>query len=144
LTVTNKSNQMREMPIHDRGWISSAQSYFCIHFRYKFLRVAVKLRLLMLKTNKKDKIWDQKNLLTNFIFLKVVVSNIRDAFDKLLYISWYLITFQTFNIIQLSNASFIENWKCQKSKVKERIRRILLMQLCMKRIRNYSKYSFLY
>jgi len=31
------------------------------------------------KTNKKDKIGDQKNLLANFIFLKVV-SNIRDAF----------------------------------------------------------------
>jgi len=30
------SNQMREMPIHDRGWISSAQSYFYVHFRYKF------------------------------------------------------------------------------------------------------------
>jgi len=27
---------MRETPIHDRGWISSVQSYFCIHFRYKF------------------------------------------------------------------------------------------------------------
>jgi len=27
---------MREMPIQGRGWISSAQSYFCIHFRYKF------------------------------------------------------------------------------------------------------------
>jgi len=27
---------MREMPIHGHGWISSAQSYFCIHFRYKF------------------------------------------------------------------------------------------------------------
>jgi len=34
--VTNKSNQMREMPIYGRGWISSVQSYFCIHFRYKF------------------------------------------------------------------------------------------------------------
>jgi len=30
----------------------------------------------MSKTNKKDKIGDQKNLLANFIFLKVVVSNI--------------------------------------------------------------------
>jgi len=27
---------MREVPIHGHGWISSAQSYFCIHFRYKF------------------------------------------------------------------------------------------------------------
>jgi len=27
---------MKEMPIHGRGWISSAQSYFCIHFGYKF------------------------------------------------------------------------------------------------------------
>jgi len=44
-----------------------------------FLRVAVKLRLVMPKTNEKDKIGDQKNLLVNFIFLKVV-SNIRDAF----------------------------------------------------------------
>jgi len=33
----------------------------------------------MPKTNKKDKIGDQKNLLANFIFL-VVVNNIRDAF----------------------------------------------------------------
>jgi len=35
--------------------------------------IAVKLRLVMPKTNKKDKIGDQKNLLVNFIFLKVVV-----------------------------------------------------------------------
>jgi len=27
---------MKEMPIYDRDWISSAQSYFCIQFRYKF------------------------------------------------------------------------------------------------------------
>jgi len=33
----------------------------------------------MSKTNKKDEIGDQKNLLANFIFLKVV-SNIRDVF----------------------------------------------------------------
>jgi len=33
----------------------------------------------MPKTNKKNKIGDQKNLLANFIFLKVI-SNIRDAF----------------------------------------------------------------
>jgi len=33
----------------------------------------------MSKINKKDKIADQKNLLVNFIFLKVV-SNKRDAF----------------------------------------------------------------
>jgi len=45
-----------------------------------FSTIAVKLRLIMSKTNKKDKIGDQKNLLTNFIFLKVVVSNIRDVF----------------------------------------------------------------
>jgi len=43
-----------------------------------FSTIAVKLRLVMSKTNKKDK-GDQKNLLANFIFLKVVVSNIRDA-----------------------------------------------------------------
>jgi len=34
----------------------------------------------MPKTNKKDKIGNQKNLLVNFIFLKVVVSNICDVF----------------------------------------------------------------
>jgi len=34
----------------------------------------------MPKTNKTDKIGDQKNLLTNFMFLKIVVNNIRDAF----------------------------------------------------------------
>jgi len=33
----------------------------------------------MSKTNKRDKIGDQKNLL-NFIFLKVIISNIRDVF----------------------------------------------------------------
>jgi len=43
--------------------------------------IAMKLRLVMSKTNKKDKIGDQKNLLANFIFLKIVVNNIRDAFD---------------------------------------------------------------
>jgi len=45
-----------------------------------FFMIAMKLRLVMPKTNKKDKIGYQKNLLVNFIFLKVVVSNIRDAF----------------------------------------------------------------
>jgi len=35
--------------------------------------IAVKLQLVMPKTNKKDKIENQKNLLANFIFLKVVV-----------------------------------------------------------------------
>jgi len=45
-----------------------------------FSTIAVKLRLVMSKTNKKDKIRDQKNLLANFIFLKVVVNDIRDAF----------------------------------------------------------------
>jgi len=43
-----------------------------------FSTIAVKLRLVMPKTNKKDKIGDQKNLLVNFIFLKVV-NNIRGA-----------------------------------------------------------------
>jgi len=45
-----------------------------------FFMIAVKLRLVMPKINKKNKIRDQKNLLANFTFLKVVVSNIRDAF----------------------------------------------------------------
>jgi len=40
----------------------------------------MKLRLIIPKTNKKDKIGDQKNLFANFIFLKVVVSNIRVCF----------------------------------------------------------------
>jgi len=44
-----------------------------------FSTIAVKLRLVIPKTNKEDKIGDQKSLLANFIFLKVV-SNIRDAF----------------------------------------------------------------
>jgi len=34
----------------------------------------------MPKTNKKNKIGDQKNLLTNYIFLKVV-NNIRNTFN---------------------------------------------------------------
>jgi len=46
-----------------------------------FSTIAVKLRLVMSKTNKKDKIGDQKNLLANFIFLKVVVNNLRDTFN---------------------------------------------------------------
>jgi len=41
----------------------------------------------MTKTNKTDKIEDQKNLLANFIFLKVVVSNIRDTFGANYFIS---------------------------------------------------------
>jgi len=45
-----------------------------------FSTITVKLRLIMPKINKKDKIGDQKNSLANFIFLKVVVSNIHDAF----------------------------------------------------------------
>jgi len=45
-----------------------------------FSTIAVNLRLVIPKTNKKDKIGDQKNLLANFIFLKVV-NNIRDAFS---------------------------------------------------------------
>jgi len=32
----DKSNQIRGMPIHGHAWISSAQSYFCTHFRYEF------------------------------------------------------------------------------------------------------------
>jgi len=44
-----------------------------------FSTIAVKLRLVMPKTNKKNKIRDLKNLLANFIFLKVV-SKIRDIF----------------------------------------------------------------
>jgi len=45
-----------------------------------FFTIALKLRLIMPKTNKKDEIGDKKNLLANFIFLKIVVNNIRDAF----------------------------------------------------------------
>jgi len=49
----------------------------------RFSTIVMKLGLVMLKTNKKknNKIGDQKSLLANFIFLKVVVINIRDAFD---------------------------------------------------------------
>jgi len=46
-----------------------------------FSMIVMKLRLLMLKTNKKNKIGNQKSLLANFIFLKVVIINIRNAFD---------------------------------------------------------------
>jgi len=49
--------------------------------------IAVKLRLIMRKTNKKDKIRDLKNLLANLIFLKVVVSNIHNASDANYFIS---------------------------------------------------------
>jgi len=46
-----------------------------------FFTIAVKLRLIIPKTNKKkNKMGDQKNLFTNFIFLKVFISNIRNAF----------------------------------------------------------------
>jgi len=45
-----------------------------------FSMITLKLRLVMPKTNKKDKIGDQKNLLANFIFLKIVVNNIHNAF----------------------------------------------------------------
>jgi len=38
-----------------------------------FFTIAVKLQLVIPKINKKDKMQDQKNLLANFIFLKVVV-----------------------------------------------------------------------
>jgi len=38
--------------------------------------ITIKSQLLMPKTNKKSKIEDQKNLLINFIFLKVIISNI--------------------------------------------------------------------
>jgi len=48
--------------------------------------ISVKLRLIMPKTNKKDKIEDQKNLLANFIFLKVIVNNIYNASGALFYI----------------------------------------------------------
>jgi len=37
-----------------------------------FSTIAVKLRLVMPKTNKKDKTGNQKNFLVNLIFLKVV------------------------------------------------------------------------
>jgi len=46
-----------------------------------FSTITMKSRLVMSKTNKKNKIGDQKNLAINYNFLKVVVSNIRDAFD---------------------------------------------------------------
>jgi len=36
-----------------------------------FFTIAMKLRLVMPKTNKRNKIGDQKDLLANFIFLKV-------------------------------------------------------------------------
>jgi len=42
-----------------------------------FSTIVVKLRLIIPKTNK---IRNRKNLLANLIFLKVVVSDIRDAF----------------------------------------------------------------
>jgi len=44
-----------------------------------FSTIAVKLQLIIPKTNKKDKIEDQKNLFANFIFLKVV-NNVRVCF----------------------------------------------------------------
>jgi len=44
-----------------------------------FSTIAVKLRLVMPKTDKNDKIEDPKNLFANFIFLKIIVSNARDA-----------------------------------------------------------------
>jgi len=49
--------------------------------------IAVKLRLIIPKTNKKDKIGDQKNLLASFIFLKIAASNICDAFGTNHFIS---------------------------------------------------------
>jgi len=39
-----------------------------------FFTIAVKLRLVMPKINEKNKIRDQKNLLANFTFLKVIIS----------------------------------------------------------------------
>jgi len=54
-----------------------------------FSTIVVKLRLI--KTNKKDKIRDQKNLLANFIFLKVVVSNIHDGFQTQIILHYKLI-----------------------------------------------------
>jgi len=43
-----------------------------------FSTIAVKCQKLR---KKKKKIGDKKNLFANFIFLKVVASNIHDAFD---------------------------------------------------------------
>jgi len=37
-----------------------------------FSTIVVKLQLIMSKTNKRNKIGDQKDLLVNFIFLKIV------------------------------------------------------------------------
>jgi len=46
-----------------------------------FSTIAVKLQLVIPRTNKKEnKIRDRRNLLANFIFLKVVGSNIREIF----------------------------------------------------------------
>jgi len=56
-----------------------------------FSTIAVKLRLIMLKITKKKV--DQKNLLANFIFLKVVISNIRDAFGANHYIKLILLIY---------------------------------------------------
>jgi len=53
----------------------------------RFSTIAVKLRLVMSKINKRDKIGDQKYLLANFIFLKVIVSNMRDASRASYFIS---------------------------------------------------------
>jgi len=50
------------------------------YLRHAFFTIAVKLRLVLSKTNKKDKIGDQKNVFANFIFLNVVISNIHNAF----------------------------------------------------------------
>jgi len=54
-----------------------------------FYSIAVKLRLVMPKINKKQK-GNQKNLLANFIFLKVVASNVRDAFGANHFTPFYI------------------------------------------------------
>jgi len=45
-----------------------------------FFTIIMKSQLVMPKTNKKQN-RKSENLFTNYIFLKVVVSNIRDVFD---------------------------------------------------------------
>jgi len=62
-----------------------------------FSTIAVKLQLVMPKTNKKNKIGDQKSLLANFIFLKVI-SNIRDTFGANHFTSQIIIMSAIHNI----------------------------------------------
>jgi len=61
---------------------------------------SMKLQLVMSKTNKKNKIGDQKKLLVNFIFLKVVVSNICDAFGANHFTSYINITSAIYSSIK--------------------------------------------